>query len=288
MAMSLTPPSGLGPLDGVTTRAVTDFEARVASRHWWDSDADDYLAEHIGDLGEVDFLWCPEGLRERDAHLLGNPKQLRDKRILEVGCGSAPVARWLAAQGALPVGIDLSGGMLRHALEANQRSGIDVPLVQADAETLPFAGESFDLAVSSFGAIAFVAHPESVMREVFRVLRPGGLWVFSTNHPIRWVLPDSPDPADLKVRSSYFDANAYVEFDDERRPTYVETHRTMSQRVRDIVGAGFALEDLIEPEWTPGRDVVWGQWSPARGALVPGTVIFSCRKPAAPATERSC
>ena len=54
----------------------------------------------------------------------------------------------------------------------------------------------------------------------------------------------------------------------------------MSQRVRDILAAGFVLEDLIEPEWTPGRDVVWGQWSPERGALVPGTVIFSCRKPA--------
>lgn len=277
--MTLTPPSGLGNLDGVTTRPVEAKEARRASRHWWDGSADEYLAEHVSDLGEVDLLWCPEGLRESEAQLLGPVESLRGKRILEVGCGSAPVARWLAQAGAHPVGFDLSGGMLRHALAANARTGLDVPLVQADASAMPFAGESFDLVVSSFGAIAFVAHPELVMQEACRVLRPGGLFVFSTNHPIRWVLPDSPDPADLTVRSSYFDPAAYVEIDTARRPTYVETHRTMSQRVRDILAAGFRLEDLIEPEWTPGRQIVWGQWSPERGALVPGTVIFSCRKP---------
>lgn len=277
--MTLTPPSGLGRLNGVALREVDPAEARRASRHWWDGDADDYLAEHSADIGDVDLLWCPEGLRESDAHLLGPVEELRGKRVLEIGCGSAPVARWLASHGADPVAFDLSGGMLRHALAANRRTGIDVALVQADAAALPFAGEVFDLAVSSFGAIAFVAHPETVMQQTWRVLRPGGLFVFSTNHPLRWVLPDSPAPADLTVRSSYFDPNAYVEIDDGGRPTYVETHRTMSQRVRDILGAGFVLEDLIEPEWTPGRDVVWGQWSPERGALVPGTVIFSCRKP---------
>ncbi|WP_194291422.1 class I SAM-dependent methyltransferase [Cumulibacter manganitolerans] len=277
--MTLTPPSGLGRLAGVQQRAVGADEARRAARHWWDVDADNYLGEHVADLGEVDFLWCPEGLREGEARLLGDPATLRGARVLEVGCGSAPVARWLAAHGARPVGLDLSGAMLRHAAAANRRTGIDVPLVQADATALPLAEASMDLAVSAFGAIAFVAAPELVMREVHRVLRPGGRFVWSTNHPIRWVLPDSPDPADLTVRSSYFDPAAYVEIDDAGRATYVETHRTMSQRVRDIVAAGFVLEDLIEPEWTPGRDVTWGQWSPERGALVPGTVIFSCRKP---------
>lgn len=277
--MTLTPPSGLGRAAQIQQRDVDGDEARRASRHWWDIDADEYLGAHVADLGEVDLLWCPEGLRESEARLLGDPGALSGARILEVGCGSAPVARWLAAQGAGPVALDLSGAMLRHAATANRRTGIDVPLVQADATALPFASESFDMAVSAFGAIAFVADPARVMQEVFRVLRPGGLFVWSTNHPIRWVLPDSPHPEDLAVRSSYFDPHAYVEADESGSATYVETHRTMSQRVRDILGAGFVLTDLLEPEWTPGREVVWGQWSPERGALVPGTIIFSCRKP---------
>jgi hypothetical protein len=49
--------------------------------------------------------------------------------------------------------------------------------------------------------------------------------------------------------------------------------------VRAVVGAGLMIEDLVEPEWTPGRTQDWGQWSPERGALVPGTLILVCTKP---------
>ncbi|GAB3302060.1 methyltransferase domain-containing protein [Epidermidibacterium keratini] len=270
----------LGSFDHVGLRDVTGDEARRASRHWWDAESDDYLAEHGADIGDADFLWCPEGLREDDARLLGDPASLAGLLVLEVGCGSAPVSRWLAAHGAHPVGLDLSGAMLRRGAQIGRRTSAEVPLVQADAVQLPFASEAFDLAVSSFGAIAFVADPAAVMREVARVLRPGGRWVFSTNHPMRWVLPDSPYVRDLRVRSSYFDDRAYVEADVSDRPVYVETHRTMSQRVRDILAAGLVLDDLVEPEWVAGNDRTWGQWSPERGALVPGTVIFSAHKPA--------
>jgi hypothetical protein len=39
------------------------------------------------------------------------------------------------------------------------------------------------------------------------------------------------------------------------------------------------LTDLLEPEWTPGRTGTWGQWSPERGALVPGTLVLVCDLP---------
>ena len=51
----------------------------------------------------------------------------------------------------------------------------------------------------------------------------------------------------------------------------------MGDRVRDLVSAGFVLEDLIEPEWPEDLDVTWGQWSPLRGAVIPGTAIFVAR-----------
>ena len=181
--MTLTPPSGLGRLAGVAQRAVTEDEARRASRHWWDVDADNYLADHVADLGEVDFLWCPEGLREDDARLLGDPATLAGKAVLEIGCGSAPVARWLAAKGALPVGLDLSGAMLRHAAQANERAGIGVPLIQADATELPCATESFDLVVSdaddSHGSVARVVDALQVIRLVANIGDARSL----VNHP---------------------------------------------------------------------------------------------------------
>jgi SAM-dependent methyltransferase len=260
---------------GVVKRPVSGAETAAANRRWWDADAEDYLAAHGEHLGSVEFLWCPEGLRESDAGLLG---ELAGRRVLEVGCGSAPCARWLAAQRAQVVGLDLSAGMLRHAVRAARETGISVPLVQADAGRLPFADGSFDLACSAFGAVPFVADSAAVMREVARVLHPGGRWIFAVTHPLRWIFPDDPGEAGLTVVQSYFDRTPYVEVDSLGNPTYVEHHRTLGDRVREIVAAGFVLEDLIEPEWPPDLHRQWGQWSPLRGALFPGTAIFCCRR----------
>jgi SAM-dependent methyltransferase len=264
-------PYGSAVIGSERPRRVSDAESRTASRRWWDQDADDYQAEHGAFLGDLDFVWCPEGLREADARLLGD---VRGRRVLELGCGAAAGARWLATQGAAAVGLDLSAGMLRHARQAAARTGVTVPLVQADALALPFAGGSFDIVCTAFGAVPFVADSAAVMREVARVLRPGGTWVFSLTHPMRWVFWDEPDESGLVVRNSYFDRSPYVERDDDGTVTYVEQHRTLGDRVRELVAAGFTLRDLVEPEWPDGHAQVWGQWSPLRGRLFPGTAIF--------------
>jgi SAM-dependent methyltransferase len=117
-----------------------------------------------------------------------------------------------------------------------------------------------------------------VLREVRRVLRPGGRFVFSVTHPIRWAFPDEPGPEGLSVSASYFDRTPYVEQDEEGRAVYVEHHRTLGDRVRDIVASGFRLVDLVEPEWPAWNTSEWGGWSPLRGGLIPGTAIFVCER----------
>jgi SAM-dependent methyltransferase len=261
---------------GVARRPADDAESVRANRRWWDAAAPAYLAEHGSDLGDADFLWCPEGLREAEAHLLGN---VRGRRVLEIGCGSAPCSRWLRREGADVVALDLSAGMLARAAELNRTTGIEVSLLQADAGALPLGDGAVDVVCSAFGGLPFVADVESALTEVARILRPRGRFVASVNHPMRWPFPDSPDPDDLHVVSSYFDRTPYVETDDDGGAVYVEHHRTVGDWVRAVVGAGLVLEDLIEPEWTPGRTQEWGQWSPERGALVPGTLILVCTKP---------
>ena len=268
---------GYPAASGVERRPADAAESARANRRWWDAAAPAYLAEHGSDLGDDDFLWCPEGLREAEVHLLGD---VAGRRVVEIGCGSAPCARWLRRAGADVVALDLSAGMLARAAELNRSTGIGVPLVQADAGALPVASGGVDVACSAFGGLPFVADVEGALVEVARVLRPGGRFVASVNHPMRWPFPDSPDPDDLRIVSSYFDRRPYVETDDEGRTVYAEHHRTVGDWVRAVVGAGLVLEDLIEPEWTPGRTQNWGQWSPERGALVPGTLILVTGKPA--------
>jgi ubiquinone/menaquinone biosynthesis C-methylase UbiE len=257
-------------------RELGPSESRQAARSWWDDAAAAYQDEHGSFLGDADFMWCPERVREADVHLLGD---VAGKRILEVGAGAAQCSRWLISEGANAIGMDLSAAQLAHARQLDRRTGIAVPIVQADAQQLPFADASFDLACSAFGALPFVADSAAVMREVARVLRPGGRWVFSVTHPIRWCFPDDPGPGGLVAQTSYFDRRAYVEQDESAHPTYAEHHRTIGDRVREVVAAGLVLDDILEPEWPADHDRPWGQWSPLRGAILPGTAIFTTHRP---------
>lgn len=296
-------------VDRIARRAIGPDESVRANRGWWDRAADWYQATHGEFLRDVGFIWCPEALDEAEAALLG---PIAGRRILEVGCGAAQCSRWLLAQAGPPtaggsrhgteprpvsvpghprsrsdgsgrpelvVGLDLSYGQLAHAIAINRRTGIHPALVQADAQRLPLADETFDIACSAYGAIPFVADSARVMREVARVLRPGGRWVFAVPHPIRWCFPDDPGEAGLVARHSYWDRRPYVEEDDQGNPTYAEHHRTIGDRIREITAAGLTLIDLVEPEWPDGHDRAWDAWSPLRGRILPGTAIFVCVKP---------
>ncbi len=103
--------------------------------------------------------------------------------------------------------------------------------------------------------------------------------MFAVNHPMRWMFPDDPGPAGLTVAIPYFNRTPYAERDADGEITYVEHHRTMGDRVREIRGAGLILDDVVEPEWPEDFEQEWGQWSPLRGAYFPGTAIFCCHKP---------
>lgn len=262
-------------MDPVTKRAADQAETARANRSWWDAEAAAYLEEHGAFLGDACFVWGPEGLSEADARLLG---EVTGRRVLEIGAGAAQCSRWLLAAGADPVALDLSGEMLRRGRALGRASGLDVPLVQADAARLPFADGSFDVACSAYGGVPFVEDSAGVMREVGRVLRPGGRWVFSVTHPVRWAFPDDPGPEGLVARMSYFDRTPYVEQDEAGRATYVEHHRTLGDRVREITAGGLRLVDLVEPVWPADNTRTWGAWSPLRGRVVPGTAIFVCVK----------
>lgn len=262
----------------VTRRPASAEETTHANRTWWDGEAHDYYAEHGDFLGDADFVWGPERLREAEAHLLGD---VRARRVLEIGAGAAQCSRWLVGQGAQVVATDLSAAMLATGAEIDRRRPTPqpLPLVQCDGRQLPFADGSFDIVFTAYGVIPFVADPEVVLGEAARVLQPGGRFVFSTTHPIRWAFPDDPGPHGLTATQPYFDRTPYVEQDASGRATYVEHHRTLGDRVREITAAGLHLVDVVEPEWPAGHEEAWGGWSPLRGRLIPGTAIFSCRKP---------
>ena len=258
-------------MTGAGFRDVDDAAAARANGRWWSENAEEYIDEHGAFLGDADFRWCPEGLREEDAGLLGD---VAGRRVLEVGAGAGQCSRWLAGRGAHVLATDVAPGMVAQSAALDRRTGRHVPAVVADARALPLADASVDVAFTSFGAIAFVPDAARVHAEVARVLRPGGRWVFAVVHPVRWVFPDDPTSAGMRVLRSYFDRTPYVETDDDGAPLYAEYHRTMGDHVREVTSAGLVIDDVVEPEWQEDNRQVWGGWGPHRGRYVPGTAIF--------------
>src|SRR3954471_15639526 len=126
---------------------LSEVETSRASRTYWDSAAAEYLAEHGDFLGDDRFIWCPEGVDEEAAQLLG---PVRGKRVLEVGCGAAQCSRWLVSQGANVVAFDISVEQLRIARDLDARTGTTVRTVAADAGALPYRDSVFDTVCWAF------------------------------------------------------------------------------------------------------------------------------------------
>lgn len=140
-------------------------------------------------------------------------------RVLETACGTGIVTerlwRRLRGQGAL-VATDLNEAMLAHG---QRRIPADAGLEwrTADATALPFAGGAFDAVVCQFG-IMFFPDKAAGAREAFRVLRPGGTWLFNvwdalernpvlriTHETVATFFPADP-PQFYRIPTSYHDA----------------------------------------------------------------------------------
>jgi SAM-dependent methyltransferase len=159
----------------------------------WDGWAEAYVGSGERNWASGEPTWGVWGIPEADVGLLDG---VTDLDAVELGCGTAYVSAWLARRGARPVGIDNSPRQLETAVRLQREHGLDFPLLLGNAERLPFADASFDLAISEYGACLW-ADPYRWVPEAARVLRPGGRLRFLTNGFLHVLC--APDEADAPV-----------------------------------------------------------------------------------------
>lgn len=116
---------------------------------------------------------------EQDA-VLAALRAVRARRVLDVGCGTGQLAHRLrvTSAGVQVVGCDFSLGMLRTARDRDH----GIAWIQGDAMRLPFAGDAFDAVVST-QAFHWFPDQRTALREIARVLRPGGTLVLTVVRP---------------------------------------------------------------------------------------------------------
>jgi 2-polyprenyl-3-methyl-5-hydroxy-6-metoxy-1,4-benzoquinol methylase len=128
-------------------------EHAAQNRESWNKDSDVYQEDHGPQLaGPGGPGWGVWQVPEAELQVLGD---VRDKDILEFGCGGAQWSIALCKAGARPVGLDLSENQLGHARRLMDEAGVDFPLVHGSAEAVPLADESFDIVMCDYGAMTF-------------------------------------------------------------------------------------------------------------------------------------
>ena len=130
---------------------------------------------------------------EKKLHLLGPTQSLRDKWIVEIGCGAAQNCIALTKWGAKCTGIDISLAMLDTGRKLAKKNRVNIELIQGDARELSdllnkskYGFRRVSIFISSY-AISFICHDRFELLNLFEAVRqniePKGLFVFCFSHP---------------------------------------------------------------------------------------------------------
>jgi SAM-dependent methyltransferase len=194
--------------------------------------------------------------------------------VVELGCGAGALCAWLARQYLRPVGVDFSALQLKVAEHLQVQNGISFPLIHANVEDVPFDRESFDAAISEYGASTW-CDPCNWLGEAHRLLRPDGYLIFFTaGAMLNACTPeDGGRPGEKLVRNSF--SSRRVELGADMGVRFCPTH---GEWVRQLGANGFSIEALIETRPPSGAESRYAIVDPEWARRWPSEEIWVARK----------
>jgi len=229
------------------------------NRAAWDRWAPQHAPRARKAWEETELRWGLWDTPESELQLLRDLPAKTD--AIELGCGTAAISAGLARRNIRPVAVDISREQLKIAEQLQYEFRLSFPLIDANAEEVPFDDASFDVAISEYGASVW-CNPRRWLPEAHRLLRPKGHLIFFTNGAILMACtPTDGGAAGDRLVRDYF-SKYRVEFPGEGG---VEFHLTHGHWVRLLRSTGFVLENLIEvrprPETKPRFALVSLEWA---------------------------
>jgi ubiquinone/menaquinone biosynthesis C-methylase UbiE len=235
---------------------VTDISDDDVARHWDANSA----------------TWTPQVRKGFDGYreLINNPSifemigAVAGKNILDAGCGEGYNTRKLARMGARMTGIDISSKMLESARQEESIAPLGIEYQNCSFSNMEMLNDGlFDMVVA-FMSLMDGPDYAGAIREIYRVLKAGGLLVFSITHPcfltkgIEWIKNETGLEHRVSV-GNYFMKAPYVEKwkfsmspESPKLPEFEVPSfpRTLSEYLNEIISAGFQLAELREPRPT--------------------------------------
>lgn len=240
-------------------------------KKYWEESSKDYQAESDIKIG---IHYGPGSPFEDKLKLLGN---LRGKKVIEIGCGGAQCGIAMSKKGARVTGIDQSEEQLKFAKNLAEKNKVKIKFIQGSFQDLKkLKSNDYDIAFSAF-AFQYSPNLLNLFKQVKRILKKRGIFVFSLDHPFFEVI----SPKTLKAKKSYFKTGRYAE--KNKGADFVAYHHTISELFNFLVKAGFIVEKIIEPDSRKKYDGdpwygLWDYYLPRLLKIVPPTIIFKARK----------
>ena len=212
-------------------------EDAALNRDLWTKTNAEYTNEQAAQKWALDeFLWGIWDVPEADVGVIGEVAGLD---VVELGCGTAYMSAVFAKKGARPVGVDITPAQLETARRMMAETGIEFPLVEADAGKTGLPAESFDLVFSEYGASIWIDQ-ERFTAESARLLRPGGRLVLMSTAPLGIVCTAEDETVEERLLRPYFGMHR-VEW-----PDAVEFCLPHGDRIALLRSHGFEIEALVE------------------------------------------
>ncbi len=213
-------------------------EYAVRNRDSWTRSNAEYTHEHgVRAWGADEISWGLWGISETELNVLPDAA---GKDVIELGCGTAYFSAWLARRGARPVGVDVTPAQLETARQLQQETRIVFPLLEANAEAVPLPAESFDIAISEYGASIW-CDPYKWIPEAARLLRPGGELVFLRNSTLSMLCATLDGWSETLQRPQR--GLHRLDWEDENTTEFQLAHGDL---FRLLTGSGFDVVDLVE------------------------------------------
>ncbi len=208
--------------------------------------------------------------------------KIKDKKLLDLGCGGGQTSIFFAEQGAIVTGVDFSKRQIDFArILAKKKRTNKVLFQQGNMENLSmFKDCSFDL-VNSSHTIHYVKNIQRCFNEIFRVLKPKGKFVFSVSHPLNHIVEKENDQ--FVIKRSYFQKGRY-RWDWEYPAEGLKYSMYLFIRKVDdyfiaLRKSSFIIEDLLEPKTYLDKNSPWREQNSSKEEMIPGALIFGAKKP---------
>lgn len=175
---------------------------------------------------------------------------LKGKSVLDLGCGYGWHCKYSAEQGAEEIlGIDLSRKMIGEAKKRNSDSRITYKI--CGIEDYEYPENCWDCVLSNL-ALHYIADLDHVFANVYRTLKPGGIFLFNIEHPSftsgvgqDWIYSEDGRPKYWPIDNYFMPGERKTHF---LGCEVIKQHHTLTQILMGILNSGFALEAVEEAE----------------------------------------